>query len=147
MASNKPIEILLVEDSPSDADLVVEAFGEHRLECKIHLVQDGEEAMAFLAKEGAWSAAPTPDIVLLDLNIPRKDGREVLQEIKASPTLNAIPVVIMTTSSSAKDVLKCYQLQASSYIIKPLNIDQFLEMMKILGDYWFHVVKLPNIGG
>ena len=140
----KLIEILLVEDSPSDAGLVLEALEDHRIQNKIHIVSDGEEAMEFLLKQGKWRDAPMPDLIFLDLNLPRKDGREVLQEIKANQTLCMIPVVVMTTSDAEKDVLAAYNHHANSYIVKPLSIEQFLNVMKVLGDYWFQIVRLPK---
>ncbi len=140
----KLTEILLVEDSPSDADLVNEALEEHRIKNNVHTVSDGEEAMMFLLKQGKWHDAPTPDLIFLDLNLPKKDGREVLQDIKANKALCTIPVVVMTTSAAEKDVLNAYSLHASSYVVKPLDIEQFLNVMKVLGDYWFQVVRLPE---
>ena len=137
----KPIEILLVEDSPSDAQLVLEAFEEFRFANRVSSVSDGESALAYLRREGRWKDAHRPDLIFLDLNLPRKDGREVLADIKADPDLCAIPVVVMTTSAAETDVLRCYHLQASSYVVKPLNIERFLETIRTLGEYWFQVVR------
>ena len=138
------IEILLIEDSPSDAGLFLEAVEDFQVSNRISLVKDGEEALDFLKKRGRYTEAPTPDLIFLDLNIPRKDGREVLAEIKRDEALRHLPVIIMTTSTSERDVAKCYDLQAAGYIVKPLNIEQFLDVMKVLGDYWLQVVRLPR---
>lgn len=143
MTLNSQVDILLVEDSPSDAQLVIEAFDEQRVNCRIHCVTNGEDALNFLRKKGSWANSPRPDLIFLDLNLPRKDGREVLSEIKNDEHLKVIPVIVMTTSSARLDVLKCYTLQACSYIVKPLDVNQFFELMRILSDYWLRVVTLP----
>lgn len=145
MTTFKPIDILLVEDSPSDADLVLVALEEHRIANNVIVVSDGEAAMDYLKKTGTWRSASTPHLIFLDLNLPRKSGREVLHEIRASSELSAIPVVVMTTSAEERDVVECYNLHANSYIVKPLDIEKFLQVMAVLGDYWFQVVRLPNM--
>lgn len=144
MRSGKPIEVLLIEDSSSDAALVTDALSEHRIKTIVHHVRDGDEAMRFLLRAGEYSQASAPDLIFLDLNIPRKDGREFLEEVKKSEQLRMIPVVVMTTSAAETDVRTAYQRHASSYIVKPIQIDHFFEVMKTLCDYWFDVVRLPE---
>ncbi|MBF0154918.1 MAG: response regulator [Magnetococcales bacterium] len=139
----KPIEILLVEDSPGDVELTREALRDSKLLNRLHVVEDGEEAMAFLRREGRFSNAMRPDVVLLDLNLPRKDGREVLEEIKADPDLKSIPVVVLTTSQSDEDILRTYQLYANCYITKPVDLNQFFSVVQSVENFWFSVVKLP----
>ena len=140
----RPIEILLVEDSPSDALLTREALVRSKLLNTIHLVDNGEDALAFLRREGPYSKAPRPDLVLLDLNLPRKDGREVLQEIKTDHQLRLIPVVILTSSKAEEDVVKSYDLHANCYICKPLEFNKFTEAVMCIGTFWFSVVTLPG---
>jgi len=137
------IEILMVEDSPSDAQLTRIALENAKVRNILNVVEDGEEAMAFLRGEGRFASASRPDLILLDLNLPRKDGREVLAEIKADPDLKSIPVVVLTTSKAQEDVLRAYELQASCYITKPVDFDKFLEVIKSLEDFWLTVVTLP----
>jgi CheY-like chemotaxis protein len=137
-----PIEILLVEDSPDDADLTIGALRAGKVRNRIHHVEDGMEAMAFLRKAGRHADAPRPDIVLLDLNLPRKNGREVLEEIKTDPALARIPVVIMTSSDDEKDVLRAYDLHVNCYVTKPVDLDQFVGVVKSIESFWFTVVKL-----
>ncbi len=139
----KPIEILLVEDSPSDADLAVETLGESKVLNNLHVVEDGVEALAFLRREGAHAKAPRPDVILLDLNLPKKSGLEVLTEIKSDPQFMRIPVVILTTSAAEEDILKSYSLHANCYITKPVDFDQFTKVVKLIEDFWLAVVKLP----
>jgi two-component system, chemotaxis family, response regulator Rcp1 len=139
-----PIEVLLVEDSPGDVRLTREAFKDAKVHINLHVATDGANAMAFLNREGEHANAPRPDLVLLDLNLPKKDGREVLQEIKESPTLKSIPVVILTTSSSEADILKSYRLHANCYITKPVGLDGFLTVVKSIDNFWLSVVKLPH---
>lgn len=141
----KPIEILLVEDSPSDAELTLEALREGKICNHINLVEDGVQALAFLRRQGPYAEAPRPDLVLLDLNIPRKDGREVLAEMKSDPDLKTIPVVILTTSRADEDVLRAYSLHANCYIIKPVDFRPFLEVVKSIENFWLSVVKLPPV--
>ena len=139
-----PIEILLVEDSPGDVRLTQEAFKDARVLVNLHVAGDGEEAMAFLKREGKHSSKPRPDIILLDLNLPKKDGRAVLAEIKEDPNLQTIPVVILTTSASEADVLKSYSLHANCYITKPVDLDGFLKVVKSIDGFWLSVVRLPT---
>jgi len=138
-----PVEILLVEDNPGDVRLTQEALRESKVNNNLHVVNDGVQAMAFLHREGQFSAVPRPDLVLLDLNLPKKDGREVLTEIKANPALKRIPVVILTTSRAEEDVLRTYDLHANCYITKPVDFDQFMNVVKVVEDFWFTVVRLP----
>jgi chemotaxis family two-component system response regulator Rcp1 len=139
-----PIEVLLVEDSLGDVRLTREAFKDAKVHIRLHVATDGAEAMAFLRREGNYVDAPRPDLVLLDLNLPKKDGREVLQELKESATLGSIPVVILTTSASEVDILRSYRLHANCYITKPVNLDGFLEVVKSIDNFWLSVVKLPR---
>jgi two-component system, chemotaxis family, response regulator Rcp1 len=138
-----PIEILLVEDSPGDVRLTREAFKDANVHTNLHAVSDGAEAMALLGREGKHADAPRPDLILLDLNLPKKDGREVLAEIKGNPKWQTIPVVILTTSASEEDILKSYVLHANCYITKPVNLDGFLKVVKSIENFWLSVVKLP----
>ncbi len=139
----KPIEIMLVEDSPSDADLAVETLSESKVLNNLHLVEDGVEALAFLRREGVHANAPRPDVILLDLNLPKKNGLEVLREIKSDPQLMRIPVVILTTSAAEEDILKSYSLHANCYITKPVDFQQFTKVVRLIEDFWLAVVKLP----
>jgi chemotaxis family two-component system response regulator Rcp1 len=142
----KPVEILLVEDSPGDVRLTVEALKDARVRNSLHVAEDGVEAMAFLRRQGRYAGAPCPDLVLLDLNLPKKDGRQVLAEIKEDPDLRRIPVVILTVSQAEEDILKTYDLHANCYITKPVNLDRFLKVVKSIEDFWFTIVKLPPNG-
>jgi CheY-like chemotaxis protein len=139
----EPIEILLVEDSPDDADLTMDALRDGRVRNRITHVEDGVEAMAFLRREGKYADAPRPDLILLDLNLPRKRGREVLAEVKQDPELRRIPVVIMTSSDDEKDILAAYDLYVNCYITKPVDLDQFIGVVKSIEQFWFTIVKLP----
>lgn len=139
----KPVEILLVDDNPGDVRLTIEALNESKLLNKLHVVEDGMEAMAFLKNEGKYKKRLSPDIILLDLNLPKKDGREVLAEIKKDDNLKKIPVVILTSSQADEDIIKTYNLHANCYVNKPVNMDQFLKVVKSIGDFWFSIVKLP----
>lgn len=139
----RPIEILLVEDSPSDTELTIEALAVAKVSNRLSTVEDGVQAMEFLRLEGRYAQAPRPDLILLDLNLPRKDGREVLEEIKADERLKAIPVVVLTTSQAEKDVLRAYALHANCYITKPVDFRQFLGVIQAVEDFWLTVVKLP----
>jgi chemotaxis family two-component system response regulator Rcp1 len=139
-----PIEVLLVEDSVGDVRLTREAFKDAKVHINLHVAMDGDEAMSFLKRERQYADAPRPDLILLDLNLPRKDGREVLKEIKESPTLAIIPVVILTTSASEEDILRTYQLHANCYITKPVDLDGFLKVVKSIDTFWLSVVKLPR---
>ncbi|MDD5678584.1 MAG: response regulator [Kiritimatiellae bacterium] len=138
-----PIEILLVEDSPADVRLTIEALKEEKLYNNLHVVNDGVEAMAFLRREGKYAKAVRPDLILLDLNLPKKDGREVLMEIKDDETLKIIPVVVLTISKAEEDVLKSYKLHANCYITKPIDLNQFAKVVKTIQDFWLTIVKLP----
>ncbi len=140
----KPVEILLVEDNPGDVRLTQEAFKEGKLRNRLSVVGDGVEAMAFLRREGQYADAPRPDIILLDLNMPKKDGRETLADIKEDPELKCIPVVILTTSEAEEDILKTYDLHANCYITKPVGLDKFIEIVKYIKDFWLSIVKLPT---
>ncbi len=139
----KPVEILLVEDNPGDVRLTKEAFKEAKVRNNINVVMDGVEAMAYLRREGEYAEAIRPDIVLLDLNLPKKDGREVLAEVKADDDLKRIPVVILTTSKAEEDIVKTYNLHANCYITKPVDLDQFMIVVKTIEDFWLSIVKLP----
>ncbi len=141
--SGEPIEILMVEDSPADVELTIEAFRDAKMLNKIHVVEDGEEAMEFLRRQGRFADAPRPDLVLLDLNLPRKDGREVLEEIKKDPSLKRIPVVVLTTSESERDILRAYDLHVNAYITKPVDLGQFAKIIEAVENFWLTVVKLP----
>jgi len=140
----KPIDILLVEDNPGDVELTREALEDHKLCTCLHVADDGAKAIDFLHRKGAYADAPRPDVILLDLNLPKKDGREVLEEIKSDPGLASIPVVILTTSESEEDVLRSYQLHANCYITKPVNLAQFLQVVKSIEDFWLAIVRLPK---
>ena len=140
----RPIEILLVEDSPTDAFLTREAFSRSKLLNKMHVVDNGADAIAFLRREGPYAQGPRPDLILLDLNLPRKDGKEVLQEIKSDDDLKTIPVVILTSSKEEEDVLRSYRLHANCYITKPVEFQRLSEVVKCIREFWFSVVTLPN---
>ena len=140
----KPIEILMVEDSPSDAQLTIEALHAAKIANRLTHVEDGVEALRFLRREGPHADAPRPDLILLDLNLPRKDGREVLEELKRDPNLKVIPVVILTTSRSEEDVLRSYQLHANCYITKPVDFSKFMEVVKAIEQFWLTIVTLPG---
>jgi chemotaxis family two-component system response regulator Rcp1 len=144
MTDNKAVEILLVEDNPGDVRLTIEALKEGRLINHVSVAEDGVEALAFLRQEDRYADEPRPDLILLDLNLPKKDGREVLTEIKADPALRHIPVVVLTTSTAEQDVLRTYDLHANCYINKPVDFEQFIEVVKSVGDFWFSVVILPS---
>ena len=140
----QPVDLLLVEDNAADAFLVKAFLKNSQLPNTLHQVQDGEAAMAFLRQEEDYVGAPRPSLILLDLNLPKKDGREVLEELKADPNLQGIPVIIMTGSSAAQDILRSYELQASCYVTKPSDLDEFNRTMASLEDFWFNYVKLPT---
>ena len=146
MNNSDPIEVLLVEDDPGDVLLVEEAFAYNKLRNRLHKVADGVEAMSFLRREGPFAAAPRPDLVLLDLNLPRKDGREVLAEIKGDRALLQIPVVVLTTSRADEDVLRSYELHANAFVTKPVDFDRFIEVVRQIDDFFVSVVKLPRGG-
>ena len=139
-----PIDILLVEDNPGDERLTREALKEGKVYSNLHWVKDGVEALEFLRKQGKYKGTPRPDIILLDLNLPKKDGREVLQEIKNDDKLKRIPVVILTTSKAEEDVLKTYNLHANCYVTKPVDLEKFIVVVKSIDAFWLTVVTLPN---
>ncbi|MGO8679226.1 MAG: response regulator [Limisphaerales bacterium] len=136
------VEILLVEDSPSDTELTVEALKEAKIRNHLSIVEDGVDAMDFLRRRGRFAGAPRPDFIMLDLNLPRKDGREVLAEMKSDPDLKTIPVVVLTTSSAEQDVHRAYQLNANCYITKPVDFDQFLNVVRSIESFWLLIVTL-----
>jgi CheY-like chemotaxis protein len=138
-----PIEVLLVEDDPGDVLMTREAFEDNKVRNKLTVVSDGEEALAYLRKEGAYADAVRPDLILLDLNLPRRDGREVLAEIKNDDSLHQIPVVVLTTSQSEEDILRSYQLHANAYVTKPVDFDRFIAVVRQIDDFFLTVVKLP----
>jgi CheY-like chemotaxis protein len=140
----RPVEILLVEDSPSDADLTVEALSDGKVLNNLHWVEDGVEALAFLRRQGKYNDAPRPDLILLDLNLPKKDGREVLAQIKVDPQLKLIPVIVLTTSAADRDIFKTYELNANCYVTKPIDLDQFISVVKLIEMFWLAVVRLPS---
>lgn len=141
--SLESIEILLVEDNPGDVRLIEEVLKDGKVRNNMHVVADGVEAMAFLRREGEYAGLSLPDLVLLDLNLPKKDGREVLEEIKKDQELKHIPVVVLTTSKAEQDVLRSYDLHANCYITKPVDLDQFISVVKSIEDFWLSIVKLP----
>lgn len=140
----KPIDILLVEDNPGDVVLTKEALKDGKVFNNLHVAVDGDEALAFLRNEGEYASVPRPDLILLDLNLPRRDGREVLVEIKKDEQLKGIPVVILTTSKDEEDVWKSYQLHANCYITKPIDLDQFVKVVRSVEDFWLSIVTLPK---
>lgn len=140
----REVDILLVEDSPGDARLLREALKEARSANRLQVVPDGEQAMRYLRRESPFGDASRPDLILLDLNLPRKDGREVLQEVKSDETLRRIPVVVLTTSQAEADILSSYDLHANCYIQKPVDLDHFLDVMRVIEEFWLRVVQLPR---
>jgi two-component system, chemotaxis family, response regulator Rcp1 len=141
----KLLEILLVEDNPGDVRLTQEAMKEGKVLNRLNVASDGVEALDFLRQNGKYANAPRPDLILLDLNLPRKDGRQVLAEIKEDPALRRIPVVILTTSEAEQDVLKTYELHANCYLTKPVDLGQFLQVVRLIADFWLSLVKLPSV--
>lgn len=139
----RPIDILMVEDNPHDVRLTVEAFKDAKVSNNLNVASDGEEALKFLRREGEYASAPRPDLILLDLNLPKKSGREVLEEIKRDPDLKRIPVVVLTTSGNEKDILMAYELHVNAYITKPVDLEQFIKIVEAVEDFWLTVVKLP----
>jgi len=142
--NTKEVDILLVEDSPGDVRLTREALAEGKLKNRLHVAEDGEQALAFLRRDGGYAEAPRPDLILLDLNLPRVDGREVLAQIKSDHDLKRIPVVVLTTSSADEDVLRVYDLAANCYITKPVDLDQFMRVVRSIEEFWLTVVRLPR---
>lgn len=141
--SVRVVEILLVEDNPGDVRLIIEAFKEGKILCNLNVVGDGVEAVQFLKQEDKYENSPRPDIIMLDLNLPRKDGRQVLEEIKSDERYKRIPVMVLTTSSAEEDILKSYNLHANCYITKPVDLDQFMSLVKSIENFWLTIVKLP----
>jgi two-component system, chemotaxis family, response regulator Rcp1 len=141
---SRPIEVLLVEDNPGDVRLTREALKEGKVRNNLHVVSDGAEALAFLGRQGQYETAVRPDLILLDLNLPKKDGRQVLEEIKNDPVLRLIPVVILTSSQAEQDILRAYDLHANCYVTKPVDLDQFITVVKSIESFWFSIVKLPS---
>ena len=139
-----PIDILLVEDDPGDVLMTREAFAHHKIRNPLHVAEDGVEALRFLKREGPFGEAPRPGLILLDLNLPRKDGRELLGEIKQDPGLRTIPVVVLTTSEAEEDILRSYDLHANAYVTKPVDFEKFVEVVRKIDDFWVTVVKLPH---
>ena len=139
----RPIEILLVEDNPADVRLTVEALKESKIRNRLNVAENGMEAMAYLRREGKYADATRPDLILLDLNLPLKDGREVLADIKADQDLKIIPIVILTTSKAEQDIVKTYNLHANCYVTKPVDLEQFITVVRAIEDFWLTIVKLP----
>jgi CheY-like chemotaxis protein len=143
-ANGRPVEILLVEDNPGDVRLTQEALKEGKVHNNLSVAGDGVEAMSFLHREGSYATAPRPDIILLDLNLPKKDGRQVLAEVKADPDLRRIPVVVLTTSKAEEDILKTYDLHANCFITKPVEFEQFIKVVQSIEGFWLTIVQLPG---
>jgi CheY-like chemotaxis protein len=143
---NSPIEVLLVEDDPGDVLMTKEAFAEHKLRNRLNVVSDGDAALSYLRREGEYADMSTPDLILLDLNLPRRDGREVLEEIKKDEHLCQIPVVVLTTSRADEDILRSYQLHANAYVTKPVDFDRFISVVRQIDEFFVSVVKLPPRG-
>ncbi|HWU05983.1 MAG TPA: response regulator [Streptomyces sp.] len=139
----KPIEVLLVEDDPGDELMTREAFEDNKIRNTLHVVRDGQEALDFLYRQGQYTDAPRPDLVLLDLNLPRYDGRQVLERIKTDPEMALIPVVVLTTSSAEEDILRSYKLHANAYVTKPVDLEQFIGAVRQIDDFFVSVVRLP----
>ena len=142
-APGEPVQILLVEDSPGDIRLTREVLRDAKIANELHIVGDGDSAMKFLRREGEHSDAPRPDLILLDLNLPRKDGREVLGELKEDAELHRIPVIVLTTSAAEQDILRSYDLQAACYITKPIDLDEFIAVVRSIESFWLSIVRLP----
>jgi two-component system, chemotaxis family, response regulator Rcp1 len=140
----KPIKVLLIEDNPGDVRLTREALREGKIEIDLTVADDGEAALAYLLKEGPYADAPRPDLIMLDLNLPKIDGRDVLARVKSEPHLKLIPVVVLTTSKAEEDILKAYHLNANCYIVKPVDYDQFLKIVKMVDEFWLTIVSLPT---
>jgi CheY-like chemotaxis protein len=140
----QPIEVLLVEDDPGDELMTREAFEDNKIRNTLHVVRDGQEALDFLYRRGEYADAPRPDLVLLDLNLPRYDGRQVLEQIKGDPELSLIPVVVLTTSSAEEDILRSYKLHANAYVTKPVDLDQFIAAVRQIDEFFVTVVRLPG---
>ncbi|MET9890385.1 response regulator [Streptomyces sp. NPDC006465] len=146
-SAGTPIDVLLVEDDPGDELMTREAFEDNKIGNTLHVVRDGEEALDFLYRRGAHTGAPTPDLILLDLNLPKYDGRQVLEKIKSDPALSHIPVVVLTTSAAEEDILRSYKLHANAYVTKPVDLDQFIAAVRQIDDFFVQVVRLPRQNG
>ena len=144
-SNTEPIEILLVEDNPGDARLAAEALKENKVRNNLYHVKDGVEAMRFLRGQAEYTDVPLPDLVLLDLNLPRKGGHEVLEEMKGDAKLRLIPVVVLTTSAAERDLIKSYNLHANAYVVKPMSLDQFVEVVQAVEEFWLSIVRLPRV--
>jgi CheY-like chemotaxis protein len=144
MSRGDPVEVLLVEDNPGDVRLTSEGLREGKIKNHLSVVSNGVQAMAFLRRQGEYANAPRPDLILLDLNLPLKDGREVLADLKADEDLRRIPVVVLTTSSAEQDIVNSYNLAANAYVTKPLDFDAFVHVVKSIEEFWFSIVRLPN---
>ena len=142
-AAERPLEILMVEDNAADVRLFTELWKESELPHRLSVVRNGEEGMAFLRREGIFAGAPRPDLVLLDLNLPRRDGRTLLAEIKQDPVLRRLPIIVLTTSNAESDILQCYDLHANCYIVKPVGIEPLAQVMRLIRDFWFSLASLP----
>lgn len=140
----RPVEILLIEDSPSDANLTIREFSKAKIANNLHWVEDGETAMEYLRQQGDFAHAPRPDLILLDLNLPGMDGREVLAEVKSDISLKLIPIVILTTSNDEQDILRSYNLNANCYVTKPIDIEQFIHIVHLINEFWLAAVMLPT---
>ena len=145
ISNTEPIEILLVEDNPGDARLAAEALKENKVRNNLYHVKDGVEAMRFLRRQAEYADVLLPDLVLLDLNLPRKGGHEVLKEMKSDAKLRLIPVVVLTTSAAERDLIKSYNLHANAYVVKPMSLDQFVEVVQAIEEFWLSIVKLPRV--
>lgn len=144
LRSSRPVEILLVEDNPGDVRLTREALKEGKIRNNLNVVGDGVEALRYLRREGDYAESVRPDLILLDLNLPKMDGREVLEAVKADPALRLIPVVVLTSSAAEQDIARAYDLHANCYVSKPVDLDQFIHVVKSIEDFWFSIVKLPS---
>jgi len=144
LSRSRPVEVLLAEDNENDVELTRQGFKRTKLLLNLHRVRNGEECLAFLRKEGEYANVPTPDLVLLDINMPKMDGRQVLAEMVADDRLNSVPVVILSTTEEAAEIMKLYKMRCSSCIVKPVDFDQFLKVVRSIAEYWFTVVVLPN---
>ncbi len=143
--AGRPVEVLMVEDDPGDVELTIESLKEQKIRNNIHVVDDGEKALAFLRRTEPYRDAPRPDVVLLDLNLPRMDGRDVLRAIKADPALRTIPVIVLTTSTAEEDIARSYELNASCYVSKPIDLDSFGKVVRSIEDFWLTVVRYPPV--
>ena len=144
-SASRPIDILLVEDDPGDELITREAFEHNKLHNRLHVAHDGEEGLNYLYRRGEYSDAPRPDLILLDLNLPKYDGRQLLEKIKSDPDLSHIPVVVLTTSAAEEDILRSYKLHANAYVTKPVDLDQFMKAVRQIDEFFVQVVRLPNV--